>query len=145
MNSLAVELGEVGRRYEARNIIRHVLASPLALAYPEWQETAEELKGPNRSFVVIDPSPARMGKLLSMPEPEHAESAIQDRPASVINLQVWVKKMGKDKNGEIPELPKDMSVADMMIMVMNLMSKEGNATEEKMQKLLEYATKLFSK
>ncbi len=146
LNSLAVELAEVGRKYEARNVIRHVLESPLIIAYPEWQETGEELKGPNRSFVVIDPSPARMGKLLSMPDPEHAESAIQDRPASVINLQEWVKKMGKDKNGDKdPEIPKDASVADMMIMVMNLMSKEGNADEEKMRKLLEYATKLFSK
>jgi tetratricopeptide (TPR) repeat protein len=144
LNSLAVELGAVGRKYEARNIIRYVLASPYAFAYPEWRDTAEELKEPNRSFIVIDPSPARMGKLLSMPEFEHAESAKQDRPASVINLQMWKAKMGKDKNGEIPEIPKDMNVADMMIMVMNLMSKEGNATEEKMRKLVEYATKLFS-
>src|SRR5688572_26690587 len=67
LNSYAVELGEVGRKYEARNIIQSVVASPFAFAYPEWRETAEELKGPNRSFVVIDPSPAHMGKLLSMP------------------------------------------------------------------------------
>jgi hypothetical protein len=144
LNSLAVELGEAGRKDEARNIIKYLLATPYAFAYPEWRETAEELKGPNRSFVVIDPSPARMGKLLSMPVVESAEPAKQDRPASVINLQMWKAKMGKDKNGEIPEIPKDANVADMMIMVMNLMSKEGNATEEKMRKLLEYATKLFS-
>ena len=34
LNSLAVELGEVGRKYEARNIIQHVLASPLRLHIP---------------------------------------------------------------------------------------------------------------
>ena len=45
LNSLAVELGEVGRKYEARNVIKHVLESPFIIAYPEWQETAEELKG----------------------------------------------------------------------------------------------------
>ena len=44
LNSLAVELGEAGRKYEARNIIRHVIASPFAFAYPEWRETGEDLR-----------------------------------------------------------------------------------------------------
>ena len=95
LNSLAVEYGEAGRKYEARNVIKHVLESPFIIAYPEWRETAEEVKEPNRSFVVIDPSPARMGKLLSMPVIEHAEPATQDRPANVINLQVWKAKTGQ--------------------------------------------------
>lgn len=43
MNSLAVELGEVGRVEEARNIIKLVLASPLAHAYPEWRRTARDI------------------------------------------------------------------------------------------------------
>src|SRR5205085_11104162 len=42
LNSYAVELGEVGRKHEARTIMRHVLASPLVQAYPEWRETAED-------------------------------------------------------------------------------------------------------
>src|SRR5205085_9125263 len=49
LNSLAVELGEAGRKDEARNIMRVVLASPFAFAYPEWRETAEELREANRS------------------------------------------------------------------------------------------------
>lgn len=53
LNSYAVELGEVGRKQEARNVIRHVLTSPFIHAYPEWQETAQELKEPNRSFVAV--------------------------------------------------------------------------------------------
>ena len=44
LNSLAVELGEVGRKYEARNVIKHVLESPFTIAYPEWLETADDLK-----------------------------------------------------------------------------------------------------
>jgi tetratricopeptide (TPR) repeat protein len=43
LNSYATELGEVGRKSEARNISRIVLASPFATAYPEWQETGREL------------------------------------------------------------------------------------------------------
>ena len=43
MNSLAVELCEVGRLEEARNVSRIVLASPFAPAYPEWRETSTEI------------------------------------------------------------------------------------------------------
>jgi hypothetical protein len=53
LNSYAVELGEAGRKDEARNIIKHVVASPFAFAYPEWQETAIDLKEPNRSFISV--------------------------------------------------------------------------------------------
>ncbi|MEK6303422.1 MAG: hypothetical protein AABO41_22155 [Acidobacteriota bacterium] len=44
MNSLAVELCEVGRLEEARNASKIVLASPFAAAYPEWRETREEIE-----------------------------------------------------------------------------------------------------
>jgi hypothetical protein len=43
LNSLAIELSEVGRTAEAQNICRITLASPLARAYPEWHETASEI------------------------------------------------------------------------------------------------------
>jgi len=44
LNSLAVELGEVGRINEARRVCRITLASPFAQAYPEWLETHDELE-----------------------------------------------------------------------------------------------------
>jgi len=44
LNSLAVELGEVGRLEEAKNVSRIVLASPFAPAYPEWRETSDEIE-----------------------------------------------------------------------------------------------------
>ena len=44
LNSLAVELCEVGRFEEARNISHIVVASPFACAYPEWRETREEIE-----------------------------------------------------------------------------------------------------
>jgi hypothetical protein len=53
LNSYAVELGEAGHKQEARNIIRHVVASPFAAFYPEWQETARDLKEPNRSSIAV--------------------------------------------------------------------------------------------
>ena len=43
LNSYAVELSEAGRNEEAHNIIRRVVASPFAPAYPEWRDTFSEL------------------------------------------------------------------------------------------------------
>ena len=43
LNSLAVEMIEVGRLEEARNLSRIVLATPYANAYPEWRETGADL------------------------------------------------------------------------------------------------------
>jgi hypothetical protein len=57
MNSLAVELCEVGRLEEAWNASQIALASPFACAYPEWRETRDEieLKGrrASRSTVAV--------------------------------------------------------------------------------------------
>jgi tetratricopeptide (TPR) repeat protein len=143
LNSLAVELGEAGRKYEAHNIIKYLLATPYAFAYPEWHETAEELKGPNRSFVVIDPSPARMGKLLSMPVVEHAEPAKQDRPARVLNLQEWKKKMGKDKNGDEKDDQSSEELDDRQIMlrIIQLVS-EHERTEDELRDMLDAVEKV---
>jgi tetratricopeptide (TPR) repeat protein len=44
LNSLAVELCEVGRLEEARHASQIALASPFAPAYPEWRETREEIE-----------------------------------------------------------------------------------------------------
>jgi hypothetical protein len=73
LNSYAVELGESGRKQEARNIIKHVLASPFIHAYPEWQQTARDLKEPNRSFIAV-------------PSIEHEPVEIE-APAKVIPIQ----------------------------------------------------------
>ena len=57
LNSLAVELGEVGRIEEARNVCRITLASPLAAAYPNWLETSNEIEAKRAaatsSFVAV--------------------------------------------------------------------------------------------
>jgi hypothetical protein len=122
LNSLAIELAEAARKDEARNVSRLVLASPFAYAYPEWQETAEELKPANRSFVVPDPSPPHMGKLLSMPVVEQPKPQRLDRPARIINFQQWKKKMGKDDDdryGLTPEQLKEMTPSEKLCYILN--------------------------
>lgn len=58
LNSLAVELLEVGRIAEARNVSNIVLASPYASAYPEHRETSREIalrgRRASRSVVAIN-------------------------------------------------------------------------------------------
>ncbi|HJQ25810.1 MAG TPA: tetratricopeptide repeat protein [Blastocatellia bacterium] len=52
-NSLAVELAAVGQIDEAREASRIALASPVAHAYPEWQETAAEIAEQQSSKAII--------------------------------------------------------------------------------------------
>jgi tetratricopeptide (TPR) repeat protein len=44
LNSLAIEMSQLGRNREANQIISTLLASPIAERYPEWRETAEEIE-----------------------------------------------------------------------------------------------------
>jgi len=111
LNSYAIELGEAGRIYEARNISQIVIHSTFAFAYPEWQDTANDLRGLNRSFVAFKPLLKHIPrKVLPMPvrEPE-VEAQQESKPARVMSLQKWKEKMVKNKKDE-PEIKdeKDM-------------------------------------
>jgi hypothetical protein len=73
LNSLAVELGEVGRVQEAKHISNLVLTCPFLDAYPEWCGTAEELAEKARSksrSVVAMPSKQTVSE---QPEAERVE------------------------------------------------------------------------
>jgi tetratricopeptide (TPR) repeat protein len=126
LNSLAIELGEVGRRYEARNVIKHVLESPFIIAYPEWRETAEELKEPNRSFAFIPSLPLRPHNVLSMPAFERDEiefPAWAGRPARILSYQQGKERMAKKKkNGKKPTEPMDEK--DMLMNIINIYTSE---------------------
>lgn len=61
LNSLAVELLEVGRARDAQSVATIVLASPYASAYPEWQETMRDVQAAlpvrSRAFVSAPAGP----------------------------------------------------------------------------------------
>jgi hypothetical protein len=44
LNNYAYELSQLGQFHKATRLINSVLSSPYASAYPEWQETAEEIR-----------------------------------------------------------------------------------------------------
>jgi tetratricopeptide (TPR) repeat protein len=138
LNSYAVEIGEVGRTSEARNISRIVINSPFAFAYPEWQGTANDLRGKSRSFVAFNPS--HKGDLLLMPEREHEEETKQEgSPARVLSLQQWKTKMSNDKdNGEQRKPLEEMSGREMLVHVLNLFSNP-DLTDEQIYRMLKAA------
>lgn len=108
MNSLAVELGEAGRKGEARRIISHVLASPYAYAYPEWQETANELKPSNRAFISVPQIESQPAKIKTAKV--HASES--DQPATVVSFP-------KLKEAAPPKKPERITPQELTEMTRN--------------------------
>jgi tetratricopeptide (TPR) repeat protein len=76
LNSLAVELGEVGRIDEAEAACAITLASPFCAAYPNWSETRDELQAKRASAT---PSIVSIGALPA-PAPS-PRPALNQKPA----------------------------------------------------------------
>ncbi len=149
LNSLAVELTEVGRIEEASNISRIVLASPFAFAYPEWRETGQELalRGyKSRSSVPVIQSffkPAKIQNekiqnVLSFPERNTAPVRLRSKPAKVLDLQAWRAKMAEEEKDEIPP---DADEGDLYLRLMELIAlKDLNAWE--LRQVIDFVEKL---
>ena len=138
LNSYAVELNEAGRKDEARNIVRHVLASPFIHAYPEWRETARDLKQSNRSLVAIGSRSYVPHKVLNMPANRHEVEIIeQSQLARVFSLQQWKKKMAKKK--EKP--PQDEK--EKFFWIMNIYTNDETSDHER-HKIYEAVRKIIA-
>jgi tetratricopeptide (TPR) repeat protein len=75
LNSLSIELGEVGRLNEANAACSIALASPFASAYPEFAETRDELEAkrttatPSIVAVSVTPEPAPQAQTARQAKP----------------------------------------------------------------------------
>jgi hypothetical protein len=153
LNSYAVELGEAGRLYEARNICDLVLASPFAFAYPEWHATAEDLRGASRSRVAVNLSTLSNAKLFYLSAVERstaaAEPAQPSSPASVISLPDWKMKMGKHPKGDHNDPPsrekscEEATEKDLCLRLLSLVVKKDLSIEQFYQ-VIEFVEKLPS-
>ena len=152
IGSLAVELAESGRIYEARNISRIVINSPFAFAYPELRETWQDLalRGyKSRSSVPVIQSffkPKKTQNVLNFSEREHSENNRRSpffQPSEVTSLKDWTNKMVKEPNGDDKPLPEDMTAQDMAMKILELIT-DNKDDEEKIRKLMESAIKIFS-
>jgi hypothetical protein len=83
-----------------------------------------------------------------MPEREPSVTSIHSGifgPAPVVSLKGWKEgKMVKEPNGDDEELPKDMSVQQMAMKIIELITKNKD-DESKLRDLLEQAMKIYSK
>jgi tetratricopeptide (TPR) repeat protein len=145
LNSYAVELGEVGRIQEARNICKVILESPFAAAYPEWRETANDLSQSSKSFVATSPLQNIPHNVLLMPiaEPGSYHSSDEAEPARILDLQKWKKRMGKGKKGNGKKHPEVQTVKDMMFRIMEIFTSR-NTTDRQRRKMWEAVEKIAS-
>jgi tetratricopeptide (TPR) repeat protein len=152
LNSYAVELGEVGRKDEARNVMRVVLASPFALAYPEWQQTAADLQSASRSMVQVAGLRVSPDNVLSLPRA--SERVVQspllrpgERTGRLLNYTRFKKKMVKKQKGEPDEDAKavaEMDKKDLVTKLLELTAYEG-VDEEALRKVVQYAVEVMPK
>jgi hypothetical protein len=127
LNSLAVELGESGRKYEARNVIRHVLESPLIIAYPEWQDTARELKEPSRSFISVPKSlPKIESRHVEIQTTKDHHVSESEQPADVLPFRKLEEAPPPPKPERIPQDELDyMTVSQKSQLVMSLVQSKS--------------------
>jgi tetratricopeptide (TPR) repeat protein len=144
-NSCSVELCEVGRLEEARNISNIVLASPYANAYPEWRETSDDIerKGyrQSRSFVPI--IQGLQHNIIRLPERENI-SVSQSEPARILHYD-WKNRMVKEPNGDQTDDSSldEMTNKDLIIEIVQRTSNK-NMSENKLRKILEYVMEVES-
>ena len=150
LNSLAVELGEVGRVEEAQRVCKAVLASPYAPAYPEWRETSDEinLKAYKSRSTVSLSRPVALHNLIYWPERVSlAQSAPNPfrQPGTVTELKDWKRKMVEKQDGKGTDpIAEDMTGQDMTMKLLELIT-ENRYEEDKIRKVLEHALAVFSK
>ena len=143
LNSFAVELAEVGRLEEASKICDVLLASPYAFAYPEWRETAEEIRLKlYHSRSIISFTQVVLSNVVSLPERSDEAKPI-NHPGKILSYTDWTKKMVKEPNGD-EELPDDMTPQDMAMKLVELIT-ENKEEEGKLREILDYAIKVFSR
>jgi tetratricopeptide (TPR) repeat protein len=149
LNSLAVELSEVGRLEEAANISKIIIASPYASFYPEWHDTQGDIafklyRGARSMAYFTKIMPHNVVRIKPSGLPSQRGAA----PARILNLQDWKKKMPKRANGDEKDqkdqdykLPSNPTDRDIFLRIMHLASKEG-ISEKKLWKILEAVEKI---
>jgi hypothetical protein len=123
-----------------------VLASPYAFAYPEWRETAHDIaeRGYRSRSLVSFARKRQPQNLFHLPERSTDRSARNPfhQAASVIKLQEWKKKMGKEPNGE--KNINEMDDKEVFMEIMRLCSKH-EISSSKLREILEAVRKVSSK
>jgi tetratricopeptide (TPR) repeat protein len=87
-NELAVEFGELGHLAEAQAACAVALASPFAVAYPEWSETREEIAAKRQSATPSVVAINRVPEAEPLPQAEPQRKPHRSRP----RLSRWLAR-----------------------------------------------------
>jgi tetratricopeptide (TPR) repeat protein len=146
LNSYAVELAEVGRLYEASNVIQIVVNSPYFSRFLNWRETSDEIERKRyRLRSVVSFKQQKPKNLLQLPEREASESIRRSpffQPSDVTKLADWKKKMVKEPNGDndIDENIDEMDDRDLLATLIQIAAKD-DVDEEKLRDVVKFAIK----
>ena len=148
LNSLAVELGEVGRLAEARRASEIALSSPFATRYPLWRETFEDItlkqRRASRSMVAVPQGiretqkvqhyTGETEKLVHLHSRGPAASADSGEQrhritkARVLDFQQWKTALLESRpsvlNKLTPEHKNRMTTGEKLIRLMDLLSRD---------------------
>ena len=163
LNSLALELGEAGRLSEAERASKISLASPFASAYLEWHDTKRELElrrgvRASRSQIAFgQPLPTAENLVSNNVVPLHlfkhgfgmtagsSPSLLPREEARVLRFKCRKESMAKQsRNTNIAEQIRQMSHAERVIRLLELISSNDTTTEE-LAKILEIAESVAGK
>lgn len=161
LNSLAVELGELGRLEEAARASRIALSSSFAVAYPEWRQTFDEIatkqqQCASRSAVAVrehvgstrtvEECVGETDNLLLLPLAQHPTSAAlvdrlpQGTRARVLDFQQWktaIKASSRaTPEGVTAEQRSRMTTGEKLIRLMDLISQD-ETDDEMIDRILE--------
>jgi hypothetical protein len=172
LNSVAVELGEVGRLEEARRTAQRVISSPYAARFPEWRETYDEIvekqQSRTRSAISVPQAflnqqsehtapgaenlfrfPAR--PLSDQPYDETkllVDSTSQSQSARVLNFENWKPVNAiRGRSGSSIVTPKDrarMTTGQKLIRLMDLVSQE-DTDDETIERILQAVEQILAK
>lgn len=150
LNSLAIELSEVGRIEEAQNICRVVVASPYVKAYPEWHETLDDIEvrryRASRSVLSLNHRALNLNNVLRLPErsldagSDKSHRSPFHQRGSVTRLQDWKLKMVKQPDDAPENNDKnnsDYTDKELVLKVMEVVASR-NFSRGKMLEILDY-------
>ena len=168
LNSLAVELSEVGRLTEARRASEIALSSPFGATYPTWRETFEDIRlkqrRVSRSMVAVPQGISEMQKVQQYAGETEKLVHLQSRvpvggadsgeqrgritKARVLDFQQWKTALLESRpsvlNRLTPEQRNRMTTGEKLMRLMDLLSRD-ETDESMIDRILEVVEEIILK
>jgi tetratricopeptide (TPR) repeat protein len=158
LNSLAVELAQLGRLEEAARTCQITLASPFASVYPEYRETHEDIalrgRRASRSIVSFARRTRKPNNILRLPArelrydfgPAASYLSLPQQPARILNYSEWKDKMVKEPNrtSQYDKPHKKLDGREKILRIIKLVS-QTERTDQELEEILEAVERIISR